>query len=335
MKNDQNTAAGNVWKDAVMGVITGDALGCPVQFRSRASIAQHPVTGMTGYGTYNMPEGTFTDDGSLTLAALDSILQRKCIDPADIMDRFVRWLVNGDYTPFGEAFDNGRTTTESILRYRRSGDPGTCGGRRSYDNGNGSLMRIMPACLYSSLMYAEGGMTEEEAVRAVETVSGLTHGHLRARIACGLYFFMVREMIVNSGSWLERDDLAGILQKGLDNGFAFYKKELESAAELSFFGRLQNLYAFRGTPEEEIRSGGYVVETLEAALWSLLNTKNFRDALLTAVNLGEDTDSVGAVCGGLAGLFYGYKEIPEAWLAVIKRREWIEALCDEAAFVIR
>lgn len=311
-----------------MGIIIGDALGCPVQFRSREEIAKNPVTTMTGYGTFNMPVGTWTDDGSMTLATLVSIRKFNCLNPADIMYRFALWLTKGEYTPFGKSFDNGIGTTEAILRYMKEQDINTCGGATEHDNGNGSLMRILPVCLYCCEQQSSGEMTDEEAIAAIHQISGLTHNHLRAKIACGLYYFMVRAVLEQDVVERTAGDLIGVLQKGLNEGFTFYRQDLQYLTELAHYGRLHDLYAFRDLSAREIRSGGYVVDTLEAAVWSLLKTNTFRDALLTAVNLGKDTDTVGAICGGLAGLFYGYEEIPEDWLAVIQRREWIENLCD-------
>ena len=304
-----------------MGVIIGDALGCPVQFMDRRSIARQPVTKMTGYGTYNMPPGTWTDDGSMTLATLVSIRENKGINPADIMYRFALWLTKGEYTPFGEAFDNGRGTTEAIVRYMNNPDVSTCGGTTVRDNGNGSLMRIIPVCLYCYDQQQTGKLTDADAIALIDRISGLTHNHMRAKIACGLYYFMIRELLNADGSLIER------LQKGIDAGTALYMQDPQYSGEISRYSRLRDLSAFRGLPASEIKSSGYVVDTLEAAVWSLLKTGTFRDALLVAVNLGDDTDTVGAICGGLAGLYYGYDEIPDDWLAVIQRRDWIENLC--------
>ena len=315
-----------IWLDGIMGSVTGDTLGCPVQFRSREEIARNPVTTMTGHGTYDMPVGTWTDDSSMALATLVSIQENKGINLADIMYRFALWLTKGEYTPFGEAFDNGGCTTEAILRYMTEQDVTTCGGTDERDNGNGSLMRIMPACLYCYEQQDAGNLSDQEAVALVHQVSGLTHNHMRSKIACGLYYYMVRE-ILRAGAPSTDEALADVLQRGLDEGFAFYKQDLKHLTELSYYGRLHDLNAFRALPASEIRSSGYVVDTLEAAVWSLLKTDTFKDALLTAVNLGQDTDTVGAVCGGLAGLFYGYEDIPGEWLTVIQRREWIETLC--------
>ncbi len=310
----------NIWLDGMMGVVVGDALGCPVQFMSREEIRDRkggPVTGMESGGVYHMPEGTWTDDSSMALAAQDSIRELGGVDLEDIMTRFVDWYEDGEYTPFGEAFDMGNTCSMAIERFEQEKDPMTCGGRSEHSNGNGSLMRIMPVCLH---VY-EKGFPEAEAVKMVHEVSGLTHNHLRAKIACGLYYFCVKEILDGEGSLNDR------LQSGLDKGFAFYEQDISNRVELAYYGRLRDLKEFRKILEAKIRSTGYVVDSLEAAIWSLIRTDSFRECLLTAVNLGDDSDTVGAIAGGLAALYYGYDGIPEEWMTVIKRREWIEKLC--------
>ena len=286
-----------IWLDGIMGVVTGDALGCPVQFLGREIIAERPVTTMIGHGTYDMPVGTWTDDSSMALATLISIQENKGINLADIMYRFALWLTKGEYTPFGEAFDNGGCTTDAIFRYLKEQNVTTCGGTEERDNGNGSLMRIMPACLYCYEQQETGKLSDEEAVSLIHQVSGLTHNHMRAKIACGLYYFMIRE-ILRAEAPQTNEELIVLLQKGIDNGFAFYKQYLQVLTELSYYGRLHDLYEFRDLPMTEIRSSGYVVDTLEAAVWSLLKANTFKDALLTAINLGDDTDTVGAISGG-------------------------------------
>ena len=309
----------NLWLAGMMGLIVGDALGDPVQFMSREEVRsrkQGPVAGMEPTELYGMPEGAWTDDGSLALATADSILTLGRVDMEDIMERFVSWLEEGAYTPFGVAFDIGNTCMTSIEAYEESKDVWTCGGTSVRSNGNGSLMRILPVCLYA----AEYDPVVDDAVSLVETVGGLTHNHLRARIACGLYYFCVRA-VLRGGSSLQT-----VLQEGLDEGFRFYKKNVLNWTELAYYGRLRDLEAFGQIPEAEIRSSGYVVDSLEAAIWSLIRTDSYRDCLLTAVNLGDDADSVGAIAGGLAGLFYGYDAIPEEWRSKIIRREWIEGL---------
>ena len=321
----------NYWLDGIMGVVTGDALGCPVQFLSRSRIAQRPqgpVTGMEEYGTYNMPVGTWTDDGSMTLATLSSLIEKGGVDPEDIMTQFVRWEFEGEYTPFGEAFDEGNTCSSAIFSFKRNGDISTCGCRSESSNGNGSLMRILPACLYYCYKQKGSGITDEEAIERIHTISSLTHGHLRSLIACGMYYFMVKNIVEGIGAD-GRHQLTALLQAGIDEGMKFYGKDPDSREELAYFERLSDLSEFGNTPAEGIRSSGYVIDTLEAAVWCLITTDSFEECLLKAVNLGDDTDTVGAIAGGLAGLYYGYESIPAEWLSVIRSREWIEELCDK------
>ena len=212
----------NIWKSAILGVVTGDALGCPVQFESRDEVSRHPVTGMRGYGTFNLPAGSWTDDSSLTLALLESIARVGGIDETDIMNNFVRWLEDGKFTPYGYAYDIGGGTMDAISRYEREHNPRTAGGRHASNNGNGSLMRIVPAVLYC----IEKDLPDQEAIDIVHRVGSLTHAHIRANIACGLYYFMARAILTEEGS------LKGRLQSGLNQGFTFYEERLPDQDEL-------------------------------------------------------------------------------------------------------
>ena len=311
----------NIWLNGIMGVVVGDALGCPVQFESREEVARHPVTGMRGYGTFNLPEGSWTDDSSLTIALLESIRRVGEIDLDDIMGNFMKWLYDGEFTPYGESYDIGRGTMQAINRYKKNRKAKKCGGDEEWNNGNGSLMRIMPACLYCSVMESSGMYSDRDAIDVIHSVGGLTHAHIRSNIACGLYFFMAKYILFREGSLQER------IQEGLTQGFAFYESYLADKENLHYYDRLKDLEAFKSLPADKIKSTGYVVDALEAAVWSLITTDSFDQALLKAVNLGDDTDTVGAIAGGLAGLYYGYDSIPEDWLSAIKRREWIEGMC--------
>ena len=311
----------NIWLNGIMGVVVGDALGCPVQFESREEVARHPVTGMRGYGTFNLPEGSWTDDSSLTIALLESIRRVGEIDLDDIMGNFMKWLYDGEFTPYGESYDIGRGTMQAINRYSKNRKAKKCGGDEEWNNGNGSLMRIMPACIYCTVMESSGMYSDRDAIDAIHSVGGLTHAHIRSNIACGLYFFMAKYILFREGSLQES------ILEGLTQGFAFYESYLADKENLHYYDRLKDLETFKSLPAEKIKSTGYVVDALEAAVWSLITTDSFDQALLKAVNLGDDTDTVGAIAGGLAGLYYGYDSIPEEWLSAIKRREWIEDMC--------
>lgn len=318
----------NAYMDGMMGLVVGDALGCPVQFLSREEIKnrpQGPVTGMEAGGVYAMPKGTWTDDSSMALATLVSLLDKGEVDPADIMSRFAMWERKGEYTPFGKAFDQGNTCVSAIYRYIQNPDVETCGATGEYANGNGALMRILPVCLHYCDRRTGGDATVEEAIHGIHKVGGLTHNHLRSQICCGIYYFLVRS-ILEGITASERPAMLDLLQRGMDAGLEFYRRDAASLAELAHLGRVFDLEHFRTTPESGIKSTGYVIDTLEAALWCLLHTDSYRDCLLMAVNLGDDADTVAAVAGGLAGLYYGYDAIPDEWLGYIKRREWIEGV---------
>lgn len=311
----------NIWLEGIMGVVVGDALGMPVQFLDREALKEHPIKKMEGNGTYNMPVGTWSDDSSMTLATLVSLQKEKKVDYQDIMERFLEWELQGAYTPHGKAFDQGITCIQAIVSYSKEPNYRTCGRTGEWANGNGALMRIMPVCLWAYEKVTAGEWDNKQAIAHIHQVAALTHNHLRSHIACGMYYFMVKSILEREGSLRE------CLQAGIDDTMEFYRADIRNLIELSYYARLVDLEDFKNCPEEEIKSSGYVVDTLEAVVWSLINTSSLEAGLLKAVNLGSDTDTVGAIAGGLAALYYGYEGIPKEWLEVIVKRDWIESLC--------
>lgn len=313
----------NIWKDGIFGLVVGDALGVPVEFSAREELKRYPVTGMRAYGTHNQPAGTWSDDSSMTFATLESIKQKGVVDNKDIMDKFSRWRLYADYTPFHDVFDIGIATSKAIFRYGKGCAPTESGGKGERDNGNGSLMRILPVCLYLYHRQKSICTSEDESIYIIHNASALTHAHARSQIACGIYYFMVKAVIEKTGNLIER------LQYGIDEACRYYRRDLRNKTELEHFSRIFDLKMFEKLPQKLIKSSGYVVDTLEAVIWCLLTTASFQDAVLQAVNLGDDTDTVGAITGGLAGLYYGYDAIPTAWVNALQRREWIEGLVSE------
>ena len=314
----------DVIKAGIFGTVVADALGVPVEFTSRSERQENPVTGMREYGTHNQPIGTWSDDSSMMLGTLDSIGENGCIDLNDIMLRFSQWKHADAYTPHGSVFDIGFTCSKAIERYLAGYDPVECGGKGERDNGNGSLMRIMPASLYVVYKYGNSDIPSDEAIKCISNVSSLTHAHPRSQIACVLYTAMCTEMIVREGRSLEEVLTQAVKKVRL----SYLMKTKELAKETEKYIRMWDMAEFARLPENEIKSSGYVVDTLEAAVWCLLNAKSYSECVLKAVNLGDDTDTVGAVAGGLAGLWYGYDNIPKEWLDVIVKKEWIEDLCN-------
>jgi len=306
----------NIILNSIMGSCVADALGVPVEFNSRETLRENPVIDMRSYGTHNQKAGTWSDDTSMTLCLIDSL--SKGLDYKDIMMNFIKWINKGDYTPYGEVFDKGNATTKALRRFERGATPLDCGGFSDNDNGNGSLMRILPILFYLRSVYGTEITENEEAMNIIHEVSALTHAHKRSLIACGIYISVASNLMGDM-------DISTAVEMGIYSAVEYYKKHDEFADELIYYKRL-NSKTFFQTPAKDIKSSGYVVDTLEAAIWCLLNTENYKDCVLLAVNLGEDTDTVAAVAGGLAGLYYGYDSIPKEWLSVIAKHDYIEGL---------
>lgn len=307
---------------AVLGFVVGDALGVPVEFRARGELAEDPVEDMREYGTHHQPAGTWSDDTSMVVATMEWLTETE-EEPADygsLIDKFASWLLFGDYTPYGRVFDCGISTSRAIWKYFDGEKPLRCGGGSVSDNGNGSLMRILPA----AIRYCDdlAVLTPETAGRIYE-LSSLTHAHARSRAACLIYSAVAADLMRSPEK--EKEE---IVERSLFRCRAFLEAETDDdlAAEAKTFQRLWEGAAFRNLREDEIRSTGYVLDTLEAAVWCFLTTDSYAECVRKAVNLGDDTDTVGAVAGGLAGLYYGRESIPEPWLAVIPKRDWIEVL---------
>lgn len=305
--------------DGIMGLCVADALGVPVEFMDRKVLIENPVVNMRGLGTYNQPAGTWSDDTSMSLCLLDSLSRE--LNYNDIMLNFLKWYINGEYTAHGEVFDIGITTKEALVRFQEGISPLECGGKSEYDNGNGSLMRILPTLFYIQAIYGSDFQEIDEAFQIIHNISALTHAHKRSQIACGIYI-SVASML------LGEMNLEIAIDLGIYKAMEYYRKQDDFTEELEHFSRLENK-DFKKTPIEEIRSGGYTVSTLEAAIWCLLNTNDYKSCALQAVNLGNDTDTVAAVAGGLAGIKYGCENIPQEWLEVIAKKEYIENLCSQ------
>lgn len=303
-------------KGIIFGHAVADALGVPVEFKSREELKKNPVTDMCEYGTYNQPKGTWSDDTSLTLCTLESIAEKQDVHTEDIMKRF-GWYLNDNYmTPHGDMFDIGITTRNAIWQYLY-GDKYPYGSSDVNSNGNGSLMRIIPVTLFHVFKKQSPVKYRDD----IHNVSMLTHAHKRSVLACGIYDFVLQEIIKNPTMESVRN--------GLDNAYSVYKL----TDEIKTYTRLFK-YDFALLPESEIKSTGYVVDSLEAAIWCLLNTKSYKECVLKAVNLGEDTDTVGAIAGGLAGALYGYDAIPEKWLNTLIKKEMIDKLCEDFAKIL-
>ena len=302
----------NLHKDILLGVAVGDALGVPVEFESRGEIARNPVTDMRGYGTYHLPPGTFSDDSSLTFCLAEALTQE--FDLSTVAQNFIAWRDENYWTPRGEVFDIGIATSAAIDRLIKGALPDRAGGTDEKSNGNGSLMRILPLLSYVF------DKPINERYEITRQVSSITHAHVRSVIGCFYYLEFARQLAFG----ISKQDIYENLQLTV---LPFLQSMNIDQAEITAYNRLltRNI---ADLPEAELFSSGYVVHTLEASIWCLLTTDTYAEAVLKAVNLGDDSDTTGAVTGGLAGLAYGYENIPEAWVNTLARREDILDLAE-------
>ena len=302
-------------KSALFGVSIGDALGVPVEFKSREYLQQKPVIDMMGYGTYNQPAGTFSDDSSMTFCLAESLTHD--FDLNHIAQNFVKWRDENYWTARGEVFDIGIATNQALTRLANGEQPEFAGSFSSDSNGNGSLMRILPLLFYIK------DLPIAQRYHITKQISSITHGHIRSVITCFYYLEFAREILLGR----EKFDIYKKLQIEIPD---FLASISINQFEISLFDRLLK-YDISKLKEEEIASSGYVLHTIEASIWCLLTTDNYKDSTLKAVNLGEDTDSTAAVLGGLSGLLYGFDSIPKSWIDQIARKEDIENLAERLA----
>jgi len=297
-------------KSVLFGIAVGDALGVPVEFISREERDKNPVYDMMGYGTHNQPAGTWSDDSSLTFCLAEALTQK--FDLNIIGQNFMKWHNQNYWTPRGNVFDIGKTTRQAISRLAKGEQPDLAGGFDESSNGNGSLMRILPLLFY---LVAK---PINERYNITKQVSSITHGHIRSLIVCFYYLEFAKQIYEGKGKF-----------EGYKNLQLEVPNHLRSLSinpkEMGLFDRLLKNDIDK-LPKNQIYSNGYVLHTLEASVWCLLTTDNYTDAVLKVVNLGEDTDTTGAVTGGLAGLLYGIDNIPKTWLKQIARYEDIENL---------
>lgn len=289
-------------RGALAGLAAGDAVGTTVEFKPRGTFP--PVTDMTGGGPFNLPKGAWTDDTSMALCLATSLVACSGFQPEDQMERYVRWMQEGYLSSIGRCFDIGNATATALRAYLQTDEPYS-GSTDPYSAGNGSIMRLAPVPIF---YYPHLDQVEKYSRASSRT----THAAPECVDACAVFGILLARA-------LDGQDKAAILEPDL--------------APLSHAGlapRIQAIVAgsYRTKTAEEIRGSGYVVDSLEAALWAFWHTSTFRDAILSAVNLGDDADTTAAVTGQIAGAHYGYDAIPEDWREALVMHDKIVELAD-------
>jgi len=295
------------FRGALSGLAIGDALGTTIEFSRPGSFT--PVNDITGGGPFELEPGQWTDDTSMALCLGESLIEEG-FDPAAQMKRYIKWYKEGKFSVTGRCFDIGNTTRKALDRFIMTGEPFS-GDTSESSLGNGSIMRLVPVPLYFCNNPAL-------AIKMSGESSRTTHGHIIAIDACSY----MGGLIVGAINGSTKDDLLSEHYSPVHN----YWQEKPLTENISSIAA----GSFKSKSPPEIKGTGYVVDSLEAALWAFYSTNNFKDGALAAVNLGDDADSTGAVYGQIAGAYYGIEGIPDNWVNIISHKdEWIFPLADK------
>ena len=311
----------NLNKDILLGTAIGDALGLPIQFLEREVVAKNPITTMEGLDQFNIPAGTWSDNTSLSFCLAESLCNG--YDLNDIINKFTKWMYEDYWTPANETFDINYINYFAIVNLRNNGSPHVTGIDNKRGNRDGSLMRILPLVPYIL------NMEEENRFRIIKEISSLTYRHPRSILACiALCEFAIQYINLQSVEKAYQAMQQTILQ--------LLKKEMFIEEDIPF-KRLVGLSCeeFKAIELKDIHSTEYVIDTLEASLWCIFNTTSYKDAVLKAVNLGDDANTVGAITGGLAGIIYGYDTIPSEWLEVLAKKDDIIELANKLDSIMK
>jgi ADP-ribosyl-[dinitrogen reductase] hydrolase len=290
----------NRFRGCLLGLAVGDAVGTSVEFKSRGSLV--PINDMCGDGPFRLKPGEWTDDTSMALCLATSLIESKGFDARDQMNRYCRWWENGYLSSNGRCFDIGITIQNALHRYKTTGEPFS-GSTDPNSAGNGSLMRLAPVVMY---FYPDRKQILHYSVESSIT----THGATECIDGCRLF----GDILFKALSGLDKDEVLSNTSSDII--------ESDSIKSIS-----QGEY--RNKEEKNIRGTGYVVQSLEAALWCFWVTDSFESAILKAANLGDDADTTAAICGQLAGAHYGEDGIPKKWLERLVMREEIAQIAEK------
>lgn len=295
----KDTSVSNRLRGCLLGLAVGDALGTTVEFMPRGSF--HRMTDMVGGGPFKLKAGQWTDDTSMALCLAASLIEKKGFDPADQMDRYWDWYKKGYMSSTGVCFDIGNTVRFALDRYNRTRNPFS-GSNSPNSAGNGSLMRLAPIPMFYF-------PDLDKIIHFAGESSRTTHGALECIEACKLF----AEMIHLALSGHDQDQIL------FDPKVNITAPKIKAISDGSYSSKTI----------DQIHGTGYVVESLEAVLWCFYKTNSFEEAILRAVNLGDDADTTAAICGQIAGTFYGETNIPEKWLNKLHMRSEITELADK------
>ena len=298
-------------KDSFLGFIVGDAFGVPYEGYQRQNLKKEKLGEMVGFKTHREPAGSWSEDTSLTIATMDSVINHNGYDYEDIMKNFCNWYSNGEYTASGKLFDIGKITRTAILNYRSEENIKKCGQGKLTDNGNGSLSRMLPVAIYC--YYKD--FDDDETYEIVKSVSSLTHSHKIAILGCFIYVIFMKYIF--SGKSIKEAYELTIKYK-------YYR--YAGIRATSYYSRLLSGKLDKAE-EKDINTSGFILDTLEAVFWVALKSKNYEDSIINAVKLGRDVDTTAALVGSITGFVYG--NIPERWVEKVKKLDYLLEIIDD------
>lgn len=304
------------YQGSLLGLAVGDALGTTVEFKAPGSFS--PLKDIVGGGPFRLAKGQWTDDTSMALCLAESLTTCGTFNALDQMERYTRWWKEGHLSSNGRCFDIGNTISQALRQFARTGEP-FAGFKDSFSAGNGSLMRLAPVPLFFAADI-------EMAINMSAESSRTTHGAVTCLDACRFF----GGLIVGAVQGASKEDLLSCRYEPFENIWDRMPlcPEIDEIAQGSF----------KRKDPPEIVGSGYVVQSLEAALWAFYKSSNFEEGCLLAVNLGNDADTTGAIFGQLAGAYYGILGIPKKWRDCIAQADVIyqfaEKLFDKNFFNI-
>ena len=298
--------------DSIIGHAVGDAMGVPTEFCIRKYLLKNPVKEMIGSDKTGQPAGSWSDDTSMEIATIDSFIQNKEFNYDDIMHKWEEWINEAKYTANNDTFDVGRTCLRAIRNHSLGTEPLKCGIDGEQSNGNGSLMRILPVALYS--YYRK--LDVNEIIKLTNELSSLTHKHDISKLGCYIYVRYIM-FLLDGKNKNEAYELIKTLDYSTYDEYAISKYKRILKNDIASY------------TIDNILSTGYVVDTLECALWILLNANSYKETIIATTNIGNDTDTIGAIAGSMAGIIYGYDSIPTSWIDKLMRRDYLIGLASD------
>src|SRR4028118_1930500 len=295
------------YRGSLFGLAVGDAVGTTLEFKPPGSFT--PIEDMVGGGPFQLQPGQWTDDTSMALCLAESLIEQQGFNPVNQLQKYVQWLRGGHLSSIDTCFDIGNTTLDALMQFEKTQEP-YCGSTDPRSAGNGSIMRLAPVPLF----YAKRPL---EAIEKSGESSRTTHGATAAVDACRY----LGALLVGTVNGVSREELLSERYSPVPG----YWEENPLVEEIDEIAR----GSFKHRQPPEIKGSGYVVKSLEAALWAFYNSHSFREGCLLAVNLGDDADTTGAVYGQLAGAFYGESGIPEKWRSQLAYLPLIKSFAEQ------